>query len=163
MLILLRVGLAAPEASECQPDVAVQLAKCPKQLLNSFFSFKTEVSYPKAICSRKISKNYRSSTGDGSFSPTCSLLMPIKRLSDYICINKPGKFTGTRLSHKFLARFKGWSQLSLALSRQHSDLWPMSCHSQWQFGSGHSALLEEESWEIWTYTVLSELNIRAKE
>lgn len=45
MLIPLRAGLAAPEASECQPDVAMQLAKCPKQLLNSFFSFKMEVSF----------------------------------------------------------------------------------------------------------------------
>lgn len=53
-LILFRVGLAAPEASECQPDVAAQLAKCPKQLLNSFFSFKMEVSYPKAICSGNL-------------------------------------------------------------------------------------------------------------
>lgn len=40
-------------------------------------------------------------------------------------INKPGKFTGARLSHKFLACFQVWSHLSLTLPRQHSGIWPM--------------------------------------
>ena len=151
MLILLRAGLAAPEASECQPDVAMQLAKCPKQLLNSFFSFKMEVPFTSKQYALGISRDYRTVTVDGSFSLPCSPPMPIKRLSSYICINKIRKCTGTGLSHIFLACSTVWFWLFLTLSRQHSGVRPMGCYSQWQFCCGHSVLLEEEeSWAIWT-------------
>lgn len=95
MSILLRAGLAAPEASECQPDVTMQLAKSPKQLLNSFFSFKMEVLFTSKQYALGIPGDYRAITEDGSFSPTCSSLMRNKRHSGYICISKLRRHTGT--------------------------------------------------------------------
>lgn len=86
----------------------------------------------------------RAITVDGSFSPTHSPLRPIKRVLGYICINKLRRCTGTGLSHIFLARSTVWFWLSLTLSRQHSRVRPMGCHSQWQFGCGYTVLLEEE-------------------
>lgn len=143
MLILLRAGLAAPQASECQPDVAMQLAKRPKQLLNSFFSFKMEVPFTGKQHALEISRDYKVIAVDGSFLPTCSPPMPIKRLSSYI-LSKLRTCTGTGLSHIFLACSTVWIWLSLTLFGQHSRVRPMGCHSQWQYGCGHLVLLEEE-------------------
>lgn len=71
-LIPLGAGLAAPEVSECQPDVAMQLAKCPKQLSESFSSVKMVVPFTSKQYALGISRDYRNVTGDGSFSPISS-------------------------------------------------------------------------------------------
>lgn len=119
MLILLRAGLAAPEASECQPDVTMQLAKRPKQLLNSFFSFKMEVLFTSKQYALGIPGDYRAITEDGSFSPTCSPLMPNKRHSGYIRISKLKRHSGTGHApqtgssspwHTVQAAFRGQTQ-----------------------------------------------------